>query len=267
MPAKQHLNFHGTVSTFVCRLHSSLTGATVALPTPSTPRTVLSTTRERGINAVGRRVDLDDRLRGRRQAVTDDARSTSCFVSTVSPARRAALIAPALLASLPFFFVMHNCCRAFLDSCDTVSCRKVSLFSLVICVPSRAIVSNSFVSAALRRVNARDTARLISVTSAFSTAFHQCVLGASRVALRPSRCVLLTEGCDQRGILQHLLRTLLTGGDLLDCCAADCVTSSRHNHRRFRFQLSSASTMKHPVCIRPIVDLLRLQTRSSQESC
>ena len=49
---------------------------------------------------------------------------------------------------------------------------------------------------------------------------HQCVLDASRVALQLGRCVLLTEGCDQRGILQHLLRTLLTGGDLVDCCAA-----------------------------------------------
>ena len=31
MPAKQHLNFHGTVSTFVCRLHPSLTGAPVCV--------------------------------------------------------------------------------------------------------------------------------------------------------------------------------------------------------------------------------------------
>ena len=61
--------------------------------------------------------------------------------------------------------------QGVLNSCDTVSCRKVSLFSLVICVSSRAIVSNSFISAALRRVNARNTARMISVTSAFSTAF------------------------------------------------------------------------------------------------
>ena len=67
---------------------------------------------------------------------------------------------------------------------------------------------------------------------------HQCILGASRVALQLSCCVLLTEGCDQRGILQHLLRTLLllltganrcsrevrnTGGNLLNCCAAVCL--------------------------------------------
>ena len=126
----------------------------------STPRTVVSTTRERGINADNKGVDLDVRLRGRRQAV-------SGFVSTVSPARRAAFTAPALLASLPFFFVMHDCCRAVLNS----SCREVPLFSSVVCVKSRAIVTNSFTSVTLRRVNARNTAHLISVTSAFSSAF------------------------------------------------------------------------------------------------
>ena len=36
-----------------------------------------------------------------------------------------------------------------------------------------------------------------------------CDLDASRVALRLGSCVLLTEGCDQRGILQHLLSALL----------------------------------------------------------
>ena len=105
MPAKQHLNFHGTVSTFVCQFHPSLTALVLNLPTPSTPQTVLSTTRERSMLT-------------RRE-----------------------------------------------------SRWKVSLFSLVICVSSRAIVSNSFVCVALRRVNARNTARLISVTLAFSTAF------------------------------------------------------------------------------------------------
>ena len=81
---------------------------------------------------------------------------------------------------------------------------------------------------------------------------HQCVLDTSRVALRLGRCVLLTEGCDQRVILQHLMSTLLllltgvagaassdcsiegvllssssddalSGGGLLNCCAADCL--------------------------------------------
>ena len=65
----------------------------------------------------------------------------------------------------------HSCCKAVLNSCDTVSRQKVSLYSFVICVSSRAIASNTFVSVALRRVNAQNTARLISVTSAFSTTF------------------------------------------------------------------------------------------------
>ena len=103
---------------------------------------------------IKKRVDLDVCLCGRRQGVTDDA-SSQQFHRLVEPRS-------------PH---QHSCCRAVLNSCDTVSRRKVSLFSLMICVPSRAIVSNSFVSAALRRVNARNTARLISVTSAFSTAF------------------------------------------------------------------------------------------------
>ena len=153
MSAKQHLNFHGEVCTFVRRFHPSLTGAPVlALPTPSTPQIVLSTMRERGINAIKKRVDLDVRLCGRRQGVTFRINSfTGSFVEPRSPHQ-------------------HSFCRAVPNSCDTVSCRKVSLYSLVICVSSRAIVSNSFVSVALRRVNARNTARLISVTSAFSTA-------------------------------------------------------------------------------------------------
>ena len=45
------------------------------------------------------------------------------------------------------------------------------MFSLMTCVSSRAIVSNSFISVALRCVNARNTPRLISVTWAFSIAF------------------------------------------------------------------------------------------------
>ena len=167
MPAKQHLNFHGTVSTFVCRFHSSLNGAHVlALPTPSTPRTVLLTTRERGINADKKRVDLDVCLCGRRQGATDDVSSQQLhqLVEPRSPHQHS--WHPCLSSS--------SCAPAtgaVLNSCDTVSCRKVSLFSLVICVPSRAIVSNSFVSTALRRVNARNTARMISLTSALSTAF------------------------------------------------------------------------------------------------
>ena len=114
----------------------------------STPRTVDSTTRERGINENKNRVDLDVRLRRRRQTVFG-------FVSTVSSARRAAFTAPALLSSLPSFFVMHDCCRAVLNSCDTVSCRKVSLLSSVVCVWSRSIVSTLH----LWEVSMRETLR------------------------------------------------------------------------------------------------------------
>mmetsp|Transcript_109456 Transcript_109456/g.339786 ORF Transcript_109456/g.339786 Transcript_109456/m.339786 type:complete len:200 (-) Transcript_109456:79-678(-) len=48
------------------------------------------------------------------------------------------------------------------------------------CVSRRAIVSNSLISAARSRVNARNTARLISETSAFSTASTSvsCVFAA-----------------------------------------------------------------------------------------
>ena len=67
MSEKQHLNFHGTVSTFVRRFHPSLTGAPVLTePTTSTPLTVLSTTRERETNADKKGVDLDVHLRGKR---------------------------------------------------------------------------------------------------------------------------------------------------------------------------------------------------------
>ena len=70
MSAKQQLNFHGTVSMFVRRLHPSLTEAPVlAPPTPSTPQIVLSITRERGINADKKGVGLDVCLCGRRQGV------------------------------------------------------------------------------------------------------------------------------------------------------------------------------------------------------
>ena len=151
MSAKQHLNFHGTVSTFVRRLHPSMTGAPVLTePTPSTPQTVLSTMRERGINADKKRVDLDVCLCGRRQGV--------------------------------------------LNSCDTVSCRKVSLFSLVICVSSRAIVSNSFISAAPETCQCAKHCANDFGDFGVLHGVHQCVLGTSRVALRLGRCVLLTEG-------------------------------------------------------------------------
>ena len=159
----------------------------LALPTPSTPRTVLSTMRERRINADKKRVDLDVCLCGRRQGV--------------------------------------------LNSCDTVSCRKVSLFSLVICVPSRGNRVEFLHLCSSEKCQCAKHCALDFGDFGVLHGVHQCVLGASRVALQLGRCVLLTEGCDQRGILQHLLSAKTrysrgvrnTGSDLLDCCAADCL--------------------------------------------
>ena len=132
----------------------------LALPTPSTPQTVLSTTRERGINAG--RVDLDVRLCGRRQGV--------------------------------------------LNSCDTVSRRKVSLFSSVDCESGNRVEF-------LRLCSSETCQRAKHCAFDFGDfgvlhGVHQCVLDANRVALRLGRCVLLTEECDQRDILQHLMITL-----------------------------------------------------------
>ena len=64
---------------------------------------------------------------------------------------------------------------AVLNSCATVSCRKVSLFSLVICVPSRAIMSNSSVSAALRRVQCAKHCANDFVDFGVLHCVHQCV--------------------------------------------------------------------------------------------
>ena len=86
-------------------------------------------------------------------------KKTGCYVSSqkFQPARRAAFTAPVLQLQVCSELVVTR----FHD-------RKISLMT---CFSSRAIASNSFVSLALRRVNARNTAHLISVTSAFSTAF------------------------------------------------------------------------------------------------
>ena len=155
MSAKQHLNFHGTVSTFVRRHHPSMTGApALGLPTPSTPRTMLSRTRERRINADKKRVDHDACLRGRRQGATDG-------VSSQQFHRLAELRSPHQLSWHPC--LSSSSCApatsAVLNSCDTVSRRKVSLFSLMTCVSSRAIVLDSFVSVALETCQKRETLR------------------------------------------------------------------------------------------------------------
>ena len=129
MFAKQHLNFHGTVSTFVRQTQPSLTGApALALPTPSTPRTVLSTTRERGINA--------------------DKKGESISMFTCVERDRVSW------TRVTQFRVGRSRCSHWWSAFQIgQSCRIHSSLQL------------------LRRVNARNTARMISVTSAFSTAF------------------------------------------------------------------------------------------------
>ena len=107
------------------------------------------------------------------------------------------------------------------------------------CVSSRAIVSNSFITAVLRRVKCAKHCTLDFCDLGDLHGVHQCVLSTRRVALRLGCCILLAKEYNQRDILQHLLRTLLllltgaasrcsrgvhnTGGDLLDCCTADCL--------------------------------------------
>ena len=99
------------------------------------------------------------------------------------------------------------------------------------CVSSRAIISNSFNLCSSETCQCAKHCAFDFGDFGVLHGVHQCVLGASRVALRLGRCVLLTEGCDQRGILQHLLSATTrysrgvrnTGSGLLDCCAADCL--------------------------------------------
>ena len=70
------------------------------------------------------------------------------------------------------------------------------------CVSSLAMVSNSLISAAWRRFNARKTARLISAD------FSVRVLGAGRVPLQFCNRVFLPEGRNQRRVPEQVLRNL-----------------------------------------------------------
>ena len=102
--------------------------------------------RKRGINADKKGVDLDVHLCGRRQGATDGVSELrSPHQLSWHPCLSSSSCAPAT--------------SAVLNSCDTVSCRKVSLFSLVDCVPNRAIVLDSFVSVALETCQMRKTLR------------------------------------------------------------------------------------------------------------
>ena len=147
----------------------------LALPTPSTPRTVLLTTRERGINADKKGVNLNVCLCGRRQGA-------SVFVSTVSPARRAAFTAPALLASLLFFFVMRACNKRCLE----LVIHGFTSEGLVVLVGDLRSKSGNRVEF-LRLCSSEHCANDFGDFGVLHCV-HQCVLGTSRVALRLGCC-------------------------------------------------------------------------------
>ena len=109
---KATLELHGTGGTFVSRLHPSLTGAPVCVESAN------------AFNSSNRAFNNE---RKRNPCWQEGSRSWCllvwkktgchrwCFVSTVSPACWAAFTAPALLASLLFFFVMRACNRRCLE--------------------------------------------------------------------------------------------------------------------------------------------------------
>ena len=72
MPAKQHLNFHGTVSTFVCRLHPSLTGAPACVESAN----AFSSSNRAFDNE--REINADKKGRVRRQGVLNSCDTVSC---------------------------------------------------------------------------------------------------------------------------------------------------------------------------------------------
>ena len=126
----------------------------------------------------------------------------------------------------------HSCCTAVLNSCDTVSRQK----GLVVLVCDLRFKSGDRVEF-LRLCSSETRQCAYHCTLDFSDfgvlhGVHQCVLGASRVALQLGCCVLLTEGCDQRGILQHLLSALLllltvvAGAVSSDCSIEGVLLSS-----------------------------------------
>ena len=100
----------------------------------------------------------------------------------------------------------YSCCRAVLNSCDTVSRQKDLADDLLFKSGNRV---------EFLRLSSSETCQCAKHCTldfgdfSFLHSVHQCDLDASRVVLRLGCCVLLTEGCDQRGILQHLLSALL----------------------------------------------------------
>ena len=144
---------------------------------------MLSTTRERGINADKKGIDLDVRLCGRRQGVTFRLNSFTGSSSRV-----------------------HRTSTPVLNSCDTVSRQEDLVDDLLFKSGNRV---------EFLRLSSSETCQCAKhCTLDFGDfgvlpSVHQCDLDASRVVLRLGCCVLLTEECDQRGILQHLLSALL----------------------------------------------------------
>ena len=82
--------------------------------------------------------------------------------------------------------------------------------------------SNSFISVTLRRVKCAKHCALDFGDFGVLHGVHQCVLGASRVALRLGCSVLLTEECDQRDILQHLLSARTWYSGVAGAASSDC---------------------------------------------
>ena len=108
-------------------------------------------------------------------------------------------------------FTGSSCCRAVLNSCDTVSRQK----GLVVLVCDLRFKSGNRVE--FLRLCSSETCQCAKhCTLDFGDfgvlhGIHQCDLDASRVVLRLGCCVLLTKGFDQRVILQQCFVVVLTG--------------------------------------------------------
>ena len=142
------------------------------------------------------------------------------FASTVSPARRAAFTAPLLL----------------LQGCSELVRHGFVSEGLVVLVGDLRFKSGNRVE--FLRLCSSETCQCAKHCAVDFGDFgvlhcvHQCVLGASRAALRLGRCVLFTKGCDQRGILQLLLSavllllTVVAGAASSDCSIEGVLLSS-----------------------------------------
>ena len=178
MSAKQHLNFHGTVSTFCSSASPVYDWSTCVVSANAFNSSNCAFNNERE----GESISMFACVEEDRVSRVQDTRVTR-------------------------FRVGRSRCSRLWD-----------------CVSSRAIVSNSFVAVALETCQCAKHCANDFGDFGVLHGVHQYVLGASRVALRLGRCVLLTEGCDRRGILQHLLRTLLLLLTGVGICSAATMT-------------------------------------------